>query len=523
MKKGIAVCLFFTLLLSLFTGASAAAEKDDYTVTVTKTAVKADSAVNTSGFASLQYLSDKAKEDLKKEMQGEIDYYGSFQALVEAWGFEDEEEFYREMLLPETALMNADGKLIKPFVQSANAYYVFDGVISKGNLFYSYNKMDEKTDGFFSLDGSKLISTPYRFARPFSDGIAFVRKVETVTETIIDFNYDDDGNYYEYEEEVEYEKYTALLIDKSGKTVLELPQAFSECDGMGDGPGGMLYTHTGMCGMYSEGMINFSVNRIFDKSVFEDTAKLPRQCDRAMWLSGFMDLKGNVVIKQQFAEANPFSEGLAAVQEAIIEDADEFEEGEDGTIYSYAHAEAGKWGFISRDGKLVIPFQYDAVSSFHDGYAVVQKNGKYGVIDKTGKTVVPTEYDMIYMGDDGVFVYQKDGKIELRTPDGSVLWDTTADKCDDFTEFYNGVLYYIQDHTVYTVKARHGDLPGDVDGSGDLSAADARLALRGAVGLESYAPGSPEFIAADADKNGKLEAADARLILRAAVGLDILS
>lgn len=60
---------------------------------------------------------------------------------------------------------------------------------------------------------------------------------------------------------------------------------------------------------------------------------------------------------------------------------------------------------------------------------------------------------------------------------------------------------------------------GDLDGDDLVTASDARLALRGAVGLEKYAPGSVEFRAADADGNNKLEAGDARLILRRAVGL----
>lgn len=64
---------------------------------------------------------------------------------------------------------------------------------------------------------------------------------------------------------------------------------------------------------------------------------------------------------------------------------------------------------------------------------------------------------------------------------------------------------------------------GDVDGNRKIEAADARLALRAAVGLEDYAPGSAAFVAADADKNGKIEAGDARLILRAAVGLEAIA
>ena len=61
---------------------------------------------------------------------------------------------------------------------------------------------------------------------------------------------------------------------------------------------------------------------------------------------------------------------------------------------------------------------------------------------------------------------------------------------------------------------------GDVDNNGEIEAADARLALRAAVKLETLTEAQTQ--AADADKNGKLEAADARLILRAAVGLGTL-
>ncbi len=61
---------------------------------------------------------------------------------------------------------------------------------------------------------------------------------------------------------------------------------------------------------------------------------------------------------------------------------------------------------------------------------------------------------------------------------------------------------------------------GDVDADDKITASDARLALRRAVNLESYAPGSRAFIACDADKDGRVTASDARMILRAAVSLE---
>ncbi len=57
----------------------------------------------------------------------------------------------------------------------------------------------------------------------------------------------------------------------------------------------------------------------------------------------------------------------------------------------------------------------------------------------------------------------------------------------------------------------------DVDGSGKITAADARLALRVSANLATLS--GIALLAADADANGKVTAADARLILRKSAGL----
>ncbi|MBQ6067636.1 MAG: chitobiase/beta-hexosaminidase C-terminal domain-containing protein [Clostridia bacterium] len=62
--------------------------------------------------------------------------------------------------------------------------------------------------------------------------------------------------------------------------------------------------------------------------------------------------------------------------------------------------------------------------------------------------------------------------------------------------------------------------PGDVDGDGKISSADARLALRRSVKLEDYPEGSAQYLACDVDFDGKVTSGDARLILRASVGLE---
>ncbi len=61
---------------------------------------------------------------------------------------------------------------------------------------------------------------------------------------------------------------------------------------------------------------------------------------------------------------------------------------------------------------------------------------------------------------------------------------------------------------------------GDVNGDGAIAAADARIALRASVGLETLTDDQKK--AADVDGNPGVTASDARLILRASVGLETL-
>lgn len=74
-------------------------------------------------------------------------------------------------------------------------------------------------------------------------------------------------------------------------------------------------------------------------------------------------------IKAKYHDADCFSEGLAPV------------------------SLNGRWGFIDKAGKEIIPIIYDAAGTFADGLAYVKLNGKAGFIDKTGKVIIPIKYD----------------------------------------------------------------------------------------------------------------------------------
>jgi hypothetical protein len=56
----------------------------------------------------------------------------------------------------------------------------------------------------------------------------------------------------------------------------------------------------------------------------------------------------------------------------------------------------GKFGFIDRRGRMVIPPVYDYVQGFSDGLSVVWIDGKSGYIDKNGKMVIELNFEEEY-------------------------------------------------------------------------------------------------------------------------------
>lgn len=114
-------------------------------------------------------------------------------------------------------------------------------------------------------------------------------------------------------------------------------------------------------------------------------------------------------------------------------------------------------------------------------------------------------------------VKKTDGKVETvnvgsAAVDGLVYsgFDITAGGKQTITLNYKGKSA--------TYEIMVGYLKGDIDNNGSISSADARLALRCAVKLETFNEVQEE--AADVDHSGTITSADARLILRYAVKLE---
>ncbi|NQU35590.1 MAG: WG repeat-containing protein [Bacteroidetes bacterium] len=88
---------------------------------------------------------------------------------------------------------------------------------------------------------------------------------------------------------------------------------------------------------------------------------------------GFMDKEGYLIIAYKYDCAYDFSEGLAMV-------------------YSTRNR-IDYYGYIDEKGSEVISLQYEFGESFSQGLALVRQNRKFGFIDKRGVIVLPFKYD----------------------------------------------------------------------------------------------------------------------------------
>jgi hypothetical protein len=51
-----------------------------------------------------------------------------------------------------------------------------------------------------------------------------------------------------------------------------------------------------------------------------------------------------------------------------------------------------KWGYVDKNGVIVITPQFDYAGQFSDELALVQQNGMYGYIDRIGRLVIALQY-----------------------------------------------------------------------------------------------------------------------------------
>ncbi len=107
--------------------------------------------------------------------------------------------------------------------------------------------------------------------------------------------------------------------------------------------------------------------------------------------------------------------------------------------FPYAVQSGKRWGYVSREGKLVLPFIYEDAFNFSGGLAlVIQKNAKgatsYDYINMDGEVVLRGDwtYATPFPEDGSPTVVSKSGKYGYLTTDGTMLTDYVWDNASAF-------------------------------------------------------------------------------------------
>lgn len=124
---------------------------------------------------------------------------------------------------------------------------------------------------------------------------------------------------------------------------------------------------------------------------------------------GFIDKKGQEIISCKYDDADDFDGGIAIIKIS----------GKKGginvngnivipAIFDVIHWNSKdslhpakkdeKWGYINRQGKIAIRFDFDFCGRYEEELAAITQNGKIGFIDKSGIIAIPCQYDELYNG-----------------------------------------------------------------------------------------------------------------------------
>ena len=167
---------------------------------------------------------------------------------------------------------------------------------------------------------------------------------------------------------------------------------------------------------------------------------------------GYINKSGTPVIGAEYAAAEPFREGLAAVSDGTAygyiskanrfvikptyQRAGGFSEG-----LAYVEEKSGPKGYVDRKGRWVIKLEAQITSAgpFQNGLARVEAGYKQGYINRKGEYVVKPEYTWLGNFSEGLVAFRIDAqnnryKFGYLDSAGRVVIEPTFDSAKDFSE-----------------------------------------------------------------------------------------
>lgn len=139
---------------------------------------------------------------------------------------------------------------------------------------------------------------------------------------------------------------------------------------------------------FSEGLASVA---ICSDTTFSVDKSLQKTSERKKLKFGYIDKQGLLRIPYKYDIAGSFENGLATV--GFGED-DHFERRDFVSQEKYFLEGKKKMGLIDVEGNLIVECVYENAIFFREELALVKKKGKYGFINRNGKVVLPLKYDI---------------------------------------------------------------------------------------------------------------------------------
>jgi len=307
--------------------------------------------------------------------------------------------------------------------------------------------------GFMDRTGKIVIEPQFVDVSDFFDGLAKVVKrigndykscfIDDKGKTVISCTFDDAGDFSEGLAPVRVGRLWGY-IDLTGQTVIA--PRFQGAAEISDGLGRFLVWDRIQC---SRQTYTKDDAPTYAFAMHDMTFHLTSGCFAEHQRFGYVDKKGQVVIKPEFFVADDFSEGLAAVRieesatskyafidtkGAIVvppqfDQAYSFSEGL-AAVETGFHAEggnkvAGKWGFIDKSGKFVVSPRFELTLKFSEGLARASEHlGSWGFIDRTGRFVIAPKYSEAWDFSEGLAPVwsDSDGFAYIDRTGKPILW-----------------------------------------------------------------------------------------------------
>jgi tetratricopeptide (TPR) repeat protein len=319
--------------------------------------------------------------------------------------------------------INPDNTFVKKLLNeiTQNNYIVSNNKSSDKNFetIYAYSNgiarvKKNKKYGFIDINGSIVIPLIYDDLRDFKNGFAAAKLnskwgfINQKGLLAIDAKYSEISDFDKYKLARVEIKDKWGIIDSSGKEIIPIEFiSFGTYVNWESNDLFVTYKYTNILKLnYVAGVYDRSGKNIIPL-VYDD-----------IFITFYRNNNDETTKSEIYASLNKLWGMIDNQNKIIIPFAYETRESIRGFINEFAAVkENERWGFVNRNGLLVIPLEFEKVNDFDGNIFEVRNKGKWGIIDSNFKQILSCEFDNIKLKKNKYYSLLKENKLGIFSSD----------------------------------------------------------------------------------------------------------